>query len=500
MEVSFKDKKLVYSLVYGLFIIVNIALNPNLVVLNMYALLLGLFIIYNLKWESRTELLYYFVLLFSVMDYAFNLPLLGRFNIYYLHIALFILTIIIFSGFIRSGYLWQPKLLVKNKYILFLTIFIGYMFLSLTWVSSQGTAIKYLLNYLIMICYLIAVYHFNPNRTKLMETIKLLFTCAVFVLLIGCFEIMGIRIPVRNIFTDSGWYSIGVDYLKTIPTVFFYNPNNYAVYLIMLMAFCIPGIIFARNLRLKVLLIVMQVVCLLNLIFTTSRTAWFTMFLTIVGFVLFFAFFKERYKAIKAAKVGIITLLIFYALSFVPALDVYYGKFNDTPLLNFLSLHANKTDLPLFTLNESGSANDRYTIIVDVIKGVTQEGHWQGFGVNNTSLYLAELNNTHGFFNVHSLWFEILGDFGILIFFYLIYIYLSLLWDLLKFYRLSIKENEFGPEAYLSVSLIAALGGFILTSFAPSSVISFSQMWLLFALAATLITRPESFIEVGSQK
>jgi teichuronic acid biosynthesis protein TuaE len=350
-----------------------------------------------------------------------------------------------------------------------------------------------------MICYLIAVYHFNPNKTKLMETIKLLFTSAVFVLLIGCFEMTGIRIPFRNIFTDSGWYSIGVDYLKTIPTVFFYNPNNYAVYLIMLMAFCIPGMIFFRNLRLRILLTVMQIVCLLNLIFTTSRTAWFTMFLTVVGFILFFAVLKEKYKAVKAAKIGIITLLIFYALSFIPALDVYYGKFNDTPILNFLSLHARKTNLPLFTLNESGSANERYTIIVDVIKGVTLEGHWQGFGVNNTSLYLAKLNNTHGFFNVHSLWFEILGDFGIVIFFYLIYIYLSLLWDLFKFYRLSIKENEFGPEAYLSVSLIAALGGFILTSFAPSSVISYSQMWLLFALATVLITRLESFIEFWSQ-
>ncbi|HWQ88828.1 MAG TPA: hypothetical protein VN374_02520, partial [Desulfitobacteriaceae bacterium] len=67
------------------------------------------------------------------------------------------------------------------------------------------------------------------------------------------------------------------------------------------------------------------------------------------------------------------------------------------------------------------------------------------------------------------------------------------LWDLLKFYRFSIKQEEYGLNAYLSVSLIAALGGFILTSFAPSSVISFSQMWLLFALAASLVTRREKF-------
>ncbi|HWQ89491.1 MAG TPA: O-antigen ligase family protein, partial [Desulfitobacteriaceae bacterium] len=413
MGASSKNQKLVFSLLYSLFIAANIAANVSLVVLDFYALLMGLFIIYKLKWESGPELLYYFVLLFSVLDYAFNLPLLGRFNIYYLHIALFILVVMIFSGFLKRGQIWQPRLLVQNKYILFLTIFIIYMVASLLWVSNLGSALKYLLNYLIMICFLSAVYHFNYDRNKLSETLKLLFVTAGSVLLLGCFEMAGLRMPFRNIFTDSGWYSLGIDYLKTIPTVFFYNPNNYAVYLIMLMSFLIPGIIFVRNKFFKGLLVVMQIVCLLNLIFTTSRTAWMAMFLTVLGFIFFFLFQKERSKAVLATKIGLVTLIIFYVLSYVPALDVYYGKFNDTPILNFLSLRAHRTNLPLFTLNDSGSANERYTIIIDVIKGVTLEGHWQGFGVNNTSYYLAQLNNTHGFFNVHSLWFEILGDFGL---------------------------------------------------------------------------------------
>jgi teichuronic acid biosynthesis protein TuaE len=329
---------------------------------------------------------------------------------------------------------------------------------------------------------------------KLSETLKLLFASTVPVLVLGSLEMFGLRIPVRNIFTDSGWYSLGIDYLKTIPTVFFYNPNNYAVFLIMVMSFLIPGIAFVRNKLFKGLLLIMQILCLLNLIFTTSRTAWMAMFLTVLGFICFFLFQKERAKAVSAVRVGLLTLIIFYVLSYVPALDVYYGKFNDTPILNFLSLHARKTNLPLFSFNEAGSANERFTIIVDVLKGVTVEGHWLGFGVNNTSIYLAQLNNTHGIFNVHSLWFEILGDFGLFIFFFTIYIYLSLLWDLLKFYRLSSKEEDYGLEAYLSVSLLAALGGFILTSFAPSSVISFSQMWLLLALAVTLVTRQKKLI------
>ncbi len=494
MGVFLKDKRLTITIVYVLFILANFAMNIPLVVLDAYALVMGLYIIYRLKWESSSELLYYFVLLFSVLDYAFNLPLLGRFNIYYLHIALFILTLMIFGGFLKTGKIWQPKLLAKNKYILFLSIFIVYMFISLLWVSSLGVALKYILNYLIMICFLIAVYHFNTNRTKLKETLKLLFVSAVLVLLIGIFEMAGLRIPFRNTFTDRGLYSLGIDYLKTIPTVFFYNPNNYAVYLVMLMAFIIPGIAFAKDRCLKWLLMALQIISLIAIIFSTSRTSWLAMFLTIAGFILFFIFNKERAKAISVTKVGLITLIIFYALSFVPIMDVYYGKFNDTPILNLLSLHARKTKAPLFTIGESGSTNERFAIIDNVIKGVTVEGHWLGFGVNNTSIYLTQFSNTYGFYNVHSLWFEILGDFGIAIFLYTIYIYLSLLWDLFKFYRASLKQDNYGLEAYLGVSLIAALGGFILTSFAPSSVISFSQMWLLFALATALITRQKSLL------
>jgi teichuronic acid biosynthesis protein TuaE len=101
--------------------------------------------------------------------------------------------------------------------------------------------------------------------------------------------------------------------------------------------------------------------------------------------------------------------------------------------------------------------------------------------------------------NPHSLWFEILGDFGLGIFLYFIFIYLNLLWDLLKVYRESLKSNPYGLTSYTTVSLIGVLGGFVLTAFAPSSVISFSQMWLFYGLAATIIIRRKTFLEGSSQ-
>ncbi|MDA8226483.1 MAG: O-antigen ligase family protein [Desulfitobacterium hafniense] len=499
-DMKVRDNRRLYSVLYALFVAGNFLLAPKLLVLNLVALVLGLIIINKLSWGSKTELLYQFVLLFSVMDFTFNLPLMGRFNIYYLHIALFMLTLILFTGYLKTYFKnrseYPIKRLFKHKYLLFLVIFIVYMVLSLTWAQNIKLGIKYMINYAIMICFLIAVYHFNRTPKQMKDSLKILLYSALIVLFIGLIEMTGIRIlQVRNIFIDMGWYVKGPQYLQTIPTVFFYNPNNYATYLVMLMSFIIPLIAFVKKSGLKWPLLVIQLVILWSLICSTSRTGWLTMMLTLVGFMLFFAFNREKAKALSSVKVGLLTLVIFYTLSMVPAMDVYYGKFNDTPIFNYLTFGKKNINQPLFSFGEEGSTNQRYTIIVDIVKGVFVEGHIQGFGVANTQLYLASQGNTFGIVNPHSLWFEVLGDFGAFIFLYLIFIYLNMLWDLLKLYLESKKRASYGFSAYLAVSLFAALGGFILTAFAPSSVISFTQMWLLYGLVVVFINRQKEFLK-----
>ena len=494
-----KDNKKWITIPYIFFILFNIVLSPSLIVVNAYALIIGLIIIYYIKWEKYSELLYYFVLLFSVMDFSFNLPVLGRFNIYYLHIALLILTITMTIAFIKRRPLPKLTNVASNKYVLFLFIFIVYMILSVSWAENRGMALKYLINYAIMICFMLAVYTFNPNREKAKETLKVLLYTTIPVLILGAFEMMAIRMPVRNIFSDGGWYVKGPHYLQTIPTVFFYNPNNYGVFLVMVMSFVLPFIAYNRTKGQTGLFWVIQIAALLNLIFSTSRTSYIVMLLTVVGLIMFFMVTREWSKFRRAVAVGMVTLIIFYSLSSIPSMSIYYGKFNDTPIVNMLSINRKVAQQPIAQFGDEGSTSERWTIIVDIINGVIKEGHPQGFGVNNTAIYLKEIGNTHGIVNPHSLWFEVLGDFGVGIFLYFIFIYLSLLWDLIKVYLESIKCGEYGFTSYLTISMIGALGGFILTAFAPSSVISFSQMWLLYGLAATVIIHRKKFLENPSK-
>ncbi|MDR3539689.1 MAG: O-antigen ligase family protein [Desulfosporosinus sp.] len=493
-----KDKKQWITILYVLFILFNIVLSPSLIVINAYALIIGLIIVFSIKWEKPSELLYYFVLLFSVLDFSFNLPVMGRFNIYYLHIALLILTITMLIARFKQQPLPRLTDVTKNKYSLFLFIFIVYMILSVAWAENRGMALKYMINYAIMICFMFAVYTYNPNRAKVKETLKVLLYTAIPVLAIGSFEMMGIRMPLRNIYTDHNLYHLAA-YLRTIPTVFFYNPNNYGVYLVMAMSFILPFIAYNRTKGRNGLFWVMQLAAVVNLIFCTSRTAYIVMLLTLIGFVVFFAATKEWHKFRRVAAIGIVTLIVFYGLSNVPRMSVYFGKFNDTPFLNVLSFNKVDVGQPIADFEAEGSTGERKSVILDIVDGVFKKGHLQGFGVNNTAMYLKTAGNTNGIVNPHSLWFEVLGDFGVGIFLYFIFIYLSLLWDLRKVYLESIKDGEYGLTSYLTVSLIAALGGFILTAFAPSSVISFTQMWLLYGLAASLILRRSEFLKNPSK-
>jgi len=223
------------------------------------------------------------------------------------------------------------------------------------------------------------------------------------------------------------------------------------------------------------------------------------MLLTIAGFFLFFMFTREWRKFRRVLAAGMMTLIIFYGLSVMPSLDIYYGKFNDTPIVNMLSFNRTAVTQPIAQFGEEGSTSERWTTIVDIVDGVVNKGHLQGFGVNNTANYLKEVGNTHGIVNPHSLWFEVLGDFGVGIFLYFIVIYLNILWDLLKVYRKSIKNEAYGLTSYLTISLLAALGGFILSAFAPSSVISFPQMWMLYGLSVTVIVHQKEFLKNPSK-
>ncbi len=86
-----------------------------------------------------------------------------------------------------------------------------------------------------------------------------------------------------------------IEYVKHIPVTFFYNPNNYAVFLVLGMAALAISFLFADNKKDKMIYASLYFIAQINLIFTRSRTAWISIFLIIL-FCMGFYMLKFKNK------------------------------------------------------------------------------------------------------------------------------------------------------------------------------------------------------------
>ncbi len=92
----------------------------------------------------------------------------------------------------------------------------------------------------------------------------------------------------------------------------------------------------------------------------------------------------------------------------------YYGKFSTSKFFNFKKQDT-AIEQPPIAIGKKGSDNQRITLMYDVVHGVFYEKHYFGFGPGNIEKHVEKMNNTFGVFNVHSLWFEILEFWDIIL-------------------------------------------------------------------------------------
>lgn len=466
-----------------LLIILGFITNPELYYAYFFCLvLLGL--IFK-KYNGNCRKNYYFVtLMLALTGYNLKVPIGNRFGIYYFTITLFIYFMILLSDIILRKEKIEIKALLKNKYSLFLIVFIVYMIVSILWSENKKLTIISIYNYANMIGFMIMVIIENKNREELIKTSKLLITVYAGILILGLLQILDFDLGIRNCYRDIKDINLNdpiYAYLKRIPTVFYYNPNNYAFVLGVALSFIFPLVIFSKDKKEKIFLTILYIMSIIQLVFTRCRTAWITTFV-ILGIALVIALIIKNKKCIIHCMVFIgISWMVFYGLSFIPQMKPFYGKIDRTPIMNKIN-NPNAPDYGDYgdytekvKKGSQNSMSKRYTLMYDVVKGVFLEKNIFGFGAGNTVNYIAKQNNTHGTIAVHSFWFEILGDFGVIILSYFLFICLSL------FISLFIVAYKFG----LNRSNYGALGGGIaitLLVFAPSSVTAFIPFWLALAL------------------
>ncbi|SKA88210.1 teichuronic acid biosynthesis protein TuaE [Clostridium sp. USBA 49] len=482
-----KDKRNILFLLFVVLIILNFINNPSIAVVQIFSLIFVILIRKKYSSDIRKQL-YFTTILFSIISYNMKIKLTDRYDLYFSYISILIYYLNFITVNINNIHIKNLKKFIKDKYTIFFAVFVLYSTLSLFFVQNIEAGISLYITYLIMFSVIVMIYLENKSLNDIKETFSFLKYLYCGVLFLGTLEIFKIRYGVITNYVELGLIGTGKEYFERIPIVFFYNQNNYAVFLVLGIALLFAGIIFTDKKLDKIIYIILFIISEINLIFTTSRICWISLFIIFFIGIAIGILIKKK-SIIKASfKYGVLSLIIFIIFSALPFSSKYYGKFNATPFLKMLSIDINnndnedKNEVPL-KLGGNGSNNERYTLIYDVIKGVIIEKNYLGFGVGNIAEYIRLQDNTFGITNPHSLWFEVLGDFGIPILIYYIYIYLSMSFDSLKIYKNC--SNEFKP--YIVAISITTLV-FVFLAFAPSSVIAYSPFWILMGISGSFVS------------
>lgn len=459
--------------ILGLFIIdkSNIA--------NYIFALINLAIIYKFFNNSFRKAFYYITLLFAIMSMTLGVHLkeyIGideQINLYYIYLLAYM--IVWFINLVKD---FRKNKKIKLDYINILAIiFAVYTFVSFIFAQDKILAVVELLYYGVMFSLVIMIVNENKTKLELKETLRFLGVVSIAVLLMGTFKIItGIQIEPNSVYLKPGMsMSSMYEPYNRIPTLFFYNPNNFSlVIVIILVAFSI--LLVSNKKYNKCLIGTIIYLSELNIVFSRSRTAWIASGVIFV----FLAILLLMKKQWKKATIILIPLLLF-PITFKSAEVIESSKFLYEKLSeldnNIVDEGGQIIEGTNISIGSNGSINVRATLYIDILQGVFKEKNYLGFGAGNVNEYIKARDNTHGRYDPHCWWLEILGDFGIIGF-----VSFTLCYFIIAF-RCFIRFLSNKSLQYTSLLALGLLAATFILVFSPSSVLRIIPFWIVIAIS-----------------
>lgn len=441
--------------------------NPNKIVAPIFALVYIALIYFKFN-NNFVVVQLCTLLLFAVLNSNFYFNVGGS-AIYGFYVIVFLYYMYLIFDLLKNKRKSRYVSVLKQFDFWVVALIIVYGVFTIFISNSKSVAISSIKSHIISMSVFIIILIEMRNLENLKEVLSFFRYLLVGILALSFLEILGIRYGMANHFQASNLSEKIYPHIKRVPVSFFFNPNNYCVFLVASMIIVL-GFILYENRKIDYLI---YLACLITLIFGMSRTAWITLLFSLGFIVIFFVLNKDKINVKKSIIIAITTVIIFQGLSFIPQMQPFYGK-----MQQLKEMEEMEGELGGIKVGEQGSINIRSTLIVDVTQGVFKEHHLLGFGPGNTSLYIKQLDNTFGIYNLHSLILEILGDYGVLVLGIFIVCYIVKSINLLIIYLKCNKEIK--EYVFISGVLMFNL---ILLSFAPSTVMNFPMFWVFMGIA-----------------
>jgi teichuronic acid biosynthesis protein TuaE len=348
-------------------------------------------------------------------------------------------------------------------YLQFLLIWIAYAFISTLWAADQIAALKnivFLFSGISIIFFI--VYYFNS-----FFYLKLLFWLWLLIFIaqipIGLWEISTgnhLGNSMMLLMLDKPW-------LKFAPTTIFGNENDFATFIALTFPMVIVWIRYYKNIFSRIFGLFVLLAGLYLLIMTLSRSNYLSV---ITGFVFWFVFLLRLNKKI------VVTVV-----SFLVGIIVIFTFIEETVKIK-------ETFVNQMSSFQLESANQSNNIRMNLLKNAvffTANSMGFGVGAGNAEYYMDmfKIYPVGGVTNVHNWWAEILVNYGLIIFFGYILLYITLVFNLWCVYK-SLNKCK---ERMLCEALLVGMVIFFIASFSASSIIAFSPQWIFIGFSLAFI-------------
>jgi teichuronic acid biosynthesis protein TuaE len=443
----------------------NVSMKLMTAVVFVYGiLLLGLifikpYILEN-KWWENTFYLFIISAFFgpAILSYS-----IGPFSLFPFRILFPLMAaVFLFLYFKDSIFTWNR---IHTKKILLLFVFwIIYAFVSLLWVKSISQGVMDLI-FLMMGIGIIFFMVFLTTRKKHFHYLYTLWILS-FVIILGIGVInhlFKIHLPISRIYSANPIYSY-------IPTSVFVNENDFASFISLSVFFILSGILYFKNILLRIAGVLLILVSMYMLEVTSSRA---NILAVLIGLGFWFLFLTKTRLKIKlffwsTLVAGIVSVLFF---------DKVEALFN--------AVFQMVSSLIVTSGTDETSTDIRINLLKNSMIFLLNTFGF-GVGTGNSDFFMKNYAEypTGNIVNVHNWWIEILVNYGVVIFILYCLFYLYLLKEL---YVINKNITEQSVLKLFSVALLLAMVVFPLSSVSPSSQIALNYFWVLYGFVIAFI-------------
>lgn len=409
------------------------------------------------------RLLWYLAVLSSFFGTALLAWDIGPLTLFPYRVFMISLWVVFAFRMVLSGEVRIPRTKVRAELGLF-AVWLVYAVLSFAWAASKTDVLRHVVFLFVGVSLIFFATYYSREQADLYRLLFIWLFALGALIGIGFWEYFtGQHLPQSKFFG-----TIRTDFMFS-PTGVWVNPNDYATFLSISFPFALSVARYAKNGLAKVGGALLALAAVYLIVASHSRANMIAILLQLGFLVVFLTSVPQK------VKLGVMTATVI----------VFLVVLTPGPLLDFVNTITSQV-ASVVAGSEGGdrSISTRTNLIRNSLSFVHSTGGL-GVGAGNAEYWMEQrsVHDTGMIRNVHNWWFEILTNYGMVIFTGYLIVYFRVMGRLWLCWR----RATYRHIRMFAEPLLLALIGFSIAAASSSSIAAFNPNWMLFAFALAFL-------------